>query len=64
MANVCEGDRVYAQWGGRKVVAIVTRVTSTGKVYAKRWNGRRKDWTKPRRLYPWRGMWSVDELAE
>jgi len=59
------GKRIWVNWGRFGTVeAKVIRVSRNGIIYAARWNARRERWTSARRLYPWRGGWSTEQLAE
>jgi len=59
------GDKIWVRWGKfGDILAFVTNVSPGGIVYAKRWDHSRQRWTTPRRLYPWRGMFAIEQFLE
>lgn len=53
-------SKQWCQWGRFRCEVIIVKVTRYGNVYGKRWNTKRREWTKAKRLYPWKGMWTTE----
>lgn len=54
------GKTIYVLWGRfGSQLCEVSSVSRRGTIYAKRWNKKWNEWTKPRSIKYYRGIWTL-----